>query len=75
MRQGDIFFVRDLIKNPNQLPELFRARLRRGCERKVYIRGDARTRYRAVAKVLDAVRAAGLENVAFLVEQRRSLSN
>jgi biopolymer transport protein ExbD len=41
-------------------------------ERKVYIKADARTRYRNVTDVLDGVRAAGLENVAFIVEKRQS---
>jgi biopolymer transport protein ExbD len=54
----------------------FRAQLRQGCERKVYMRGEARTRYHSVEKVLDAMRSDGLESVALVVEQRRfSLSN
>jgi len=41
---------------------------------KVYIRADKRARYGAVIEVLDRVRSAGIENIAFLVDEQKSLS-
>ncbi|PYX69433.1 MAG: hypothetical protein DMG72_20870 [Acidobacteria bacterium] len=69
-RDGKVFFGRDLIM-PDQLPFEIREAVSRGAERKVYIRAEARVRYGTVLQVLDGVRSAGVENVGFLVEQRR----
>src|SRR5205823_8818900 len=44
-RQGDLFFGRDRLR-PEQLPELIRQDVALGSEKKIYIRADARTRYR-----------------------------
>jgi biopolymer transport protein TolR len=68
-RDGQIYFGRDRIPL-DALPAAIRERLSRGAERRVYIRADARARYGTVAGVLDEVRSAGIENVAFLVDQR-----
>jgi biopolymer transport protein TolR len=43
-------------------------------ERKVYIEADMRARWSIVKDVLDSVRSAGILRVAFLVNQRASLS-
>jgi biopolymer transport protein ExbD len=43
-----------------------------GAERKVYIRADARAYYGNVRGVLSAIRAAGVEKVAFLTDERES---
>ena len=69
-RDGKVFFGRDLIM-PDQLPFEIREAVSRGAARKVYIRAEARLRYGTVLQVLDGVRSAGVENVGFLVEQRR----
>jgi len=58
---------------PEALPAMIRASMAQGGERKVYIRADARAKYKVVREVEAAVRAAGIENVAFLVESRSSL--
>lgn len=55
--------------DPSELAQIIRLQLASGAEKKVYIRGDARARYRDVREVLDGVRAAGIENVAFLVDE------
>ena len=71
-RDGKIFFGRDFVTSVD-LPEKIADRLKdHGVERKVYIRADMRARWETVKEVLDAVHAAGLMRVAFLVNQRRS---
>ena len=42
-------------------------------EKTLYIKADARARYRALAEVVDAVHEAGVERVGLLTEQRREL--
>jgi biopolymer transport protein ExbD len=51
----------------DQLSGRLREAVRAGAESKVYIHADRRARYVAVLEVLDAVRAAGIERVGFLV--------
>jgi biopolymer transport protein TolR len=71
MRDGKIFFRDDQV-GFEQLPAHIREQLAHGSERRVYIRADARARYRNVAAVLSAIRDAGIIDVTFFVDQRRS---
>lgn len=67
-RTGDIYFGSDRI-SPEQLPFLVREQVKGGSERKVYIRADARAKYKAISEVVDGVQMAGIQNIAFLVEE------
>lgn len=70
MRDGSIYFGADKLGS-DQLRSKILERLRdRSVERRVYIRADKRVWYRTVKEVLDGVRSAGIERVAFLVDQR-----
>jgi len=69
-RDGAIYFGSDQFA-PDQLPAALRKRFGSRAERKAYIRADARARYKCVAGVLNAVSAAGVQQVAFLVEKRQ----
>lgn len=64
-RDGSIFFQQYKI-GPEELPEMLRERVLRGSPKKVYIRADARSRYRATIEVLDGIHSAGLSQVAFI---------
>jgi biopolymer transport protein ExbD len=70
-RDGHTWFGRDQIK-PENLPAAIRERVSHGAERKVYIRADMHAKYGTVLEVLSGVRSAGIENVAFLVNERNS---
>jgi biopolymer transport protein ExbD len=59
----------------DQLPNKIRAGIKQGSENKIYIRADALCRYGTVKQALDAIRDAGVENVAFLADQRRAPEN
>jgi len=72
-RQGDVFFNRDLMTGTDRLPGLMREQVRLGSQRKVYVRADARARYRTVKDVIDAVHYAGIEQIAFIADQRRDI--
>jgi biopolymer transport protein TolR len=68
-RDDRVFFRNDQVR-PEELPAKIRASIGQGAERKVYIRADARAKYKWVAEILDNVRSAGVEKIGFLVGQR-----
>lgn len=72
-RDGRVWFNTDQV-TPDQLPAKLRERVSRGAERRVYIRADRRCKYGKVVQVLDSVRSAGIEDIAFLVEERKATS-
>jgi biopolymer transport protein ExbD len=67
-RDGQIYFGNDRV-TPEQIPEVIRARLRNGAERKVYIGVDSRARYSAVEQVVDGVRLAGVAQITFIAQR------
>lgn len=73
LRDGKIYLDRQLIMNGPELVDQLRDRVRAGAEKKVYINVDRHAHYRNVNRVLDQVRLAGIEKVAFLTEQTRTL--
>jgi biopolymer transport protein ExbD len=68
-RDGFIWFDQGRVSSA-ELPAKIRERLRRGAERKAYLRADAHTKYRNVVEVLDAMRAAGVEHIGILCYER-----
>jgi biopolymer transport protein TolR len=57
---------------PEELIADLRDRVHAGAPRKVYIKSDARVHYRSVKGVLDSVHSAGLTDVAFITDPRRT---
>lgn len=70
LRDGRVFFRTDKIA-VDQLPSMIRQAVGQGAEKKIYIRADKRARYGTVKQVVDSVHDSGIENVGFLVDQRR----
>jgi len=70
-RDGKVYFGADAVR-PEQFPALIRDRLTAGAERKIYLKVDRGAKYGVVALVLDEVRSAGVEDIAFLVENVRA---
>ena len=71
-RQGDIFLGRDIVKDPSQLTNLVKDKIAKLVDKRVYVRADARAKYKAVVEVVDNVRAAGVDDLGLLTEQRRT---
>jgi biopolymer transport protein ExbD len=67
-RDGQVFFGDEEVLT-DQLPGKISRALSATRERKIYIRADARARYGTVKEALDAIRDAGVENVAFLARE------
>ena len=51
------------------------ALVKSGSPKVAYFKADARARYKYVRDALEGVQAAGLEKVAFLVEQQKTSSH
>jgi biopolymer transport protein ExbD/biopolymer transport protein TolR len=71
MRGGDVFFGRDKIP-VDDLTSKVKDRLTGRIDKRVYIRADARARFGSVVKVVDNVRAAGVDQLGLLTDQRKN---
>ncbi len=71
-RSGDVFFGSDKVQ-PEQLTQKIKDKLAsRTTNKTVFLRADARAKYKAVADVVDNVRAAGVDALGLLTDQRRT---
>jgi biopolymer transport protein ExbD/biopolymer transport protein TolR len=71
MRDGKIYFGNDMI-TPDALTEKVKDRLANRVDKRVFIRADARAKYGTVVEVVDNVRAAGVDDLGLLTEQRKT---
>jgi biopolymer transport protein ExbD/biopolymer transport protein TolR len=71
MRDGKVFFGADQI-SPDQLTNKIKDKLAARVDKRVFIRADARTKYGNVVEVVDNVRAAGVDQLGLLTEQRKA---
>jgi biopolymer transport protein ExbD/biopolymer transport protein TolR len=70
MRTGDVFFGNDKIA-PDQLTGKVKDRLANRADKRVYIRADARAKFGRVVEVVDNIRAAGVDQLGLLTDQRK----
>ena len=73
-RDGKIFFGNDQV-TADQLATKVKDRLANKVDKRVFIRADARAKYGSVVEVVDNVRAAGVDDVGLLTEQRKNNQN
>ena len=71
MRDGKVYFGNDMI-TPDALTEKVKDRLANRVDKRVFIRADARAKYGTVVEVVDSVRAAGVDDLGLLTEQRKT---
>jgi biopolymer transport protein TolR len=69
MRDGQVYFGTDRIK-VEDLTNKVKDRLADKPNKQIFIRADLRAKYGAVVDVVDNVRAAGVDDVGLLTEQR-----
>ena len=74
MRNGDIFFGNDRIQ-PDALTNKIKDRIANRVNKIVYVRADARAKYKNVVDVVDNVRAAGVDDLGLLTDQRKQTNN
>ena len=70
-RDGTVFFGTDKIA-PDQLTNKIKDRLASRIDKRVFVKADARTKYGNVVEVVDNVRAAGVDQLGLLTEQRKT---
>ena len=70
MRDGKVFFGNDQIA-VDQLTSKVKDRLSNRVDKRVYLRADARAKYGSVVEVVDNVRAAGVDQLGLLTDQRK----
>jgi biopolymer transport protein TolR len=71
-KNGDVFFGSDLVQ-PDQLTQKIRDKLAtRTTNKTVFLRADARAKYKVVAEVVDNVRSAGVDALGLLTESRKA---
>ena len=70
VKRDDVVYLGSDQLMPGQLSAAIQADIRNGSEKKVYIQADARARYASVESVLDGIRLAGVQNIAFIVNQK-----
>ena len=73
MRNGDVFFGTDKI-SADTLTTKVKDRLSSPShpDKRVYVKADARAHFGNVVQVVDGVRAAGVDDLGLLTEQRKS---
>jgi biopolymer transport protein ExbD/biopolymer transport protein TolR len=74
MRNGDVFFGTDKISADN-LTTKVKDRLANRVDKRVYVKADARAHFGSVVQVVDAVRAAGVDDLGLLTDQRKTTPN
>src|SRR5881628_4128637 len=71
MRDGKVFFGNDQIP-PDQLTGKIKDRIAARTDKRVFVRADARAKFGSVVEVVDNVRAAGVDQLGLLTEQRKT---
>jgi biopolymer transport protein ExbD len=68
-RDGKIFFDTTQV-GPDELTQKIKDRIANRVDKKVYVKADARAKYKSVVDVVDNVRSAGVSELGLLTEQR-----
>jgi len=70
-RDGTVFFGTDKIA-VDQLTQKIKDRLANKTDKRVFLKADARAKYGAVVEVVDNVRAAGVDQLGLLTDQKKA---
>jgi biopolymer transport protein ExbD/biopolymer transport protein TolR len=70
-RDGQVYFGSEQIQVDN-LTTKVKDRLANKQDKRVYVKADMRTRFGGVVQVVDSVRAAGVDDLGLLTDQKRS---
>ena len=69
-RDGKIFFDTTQV-GPEDLTQRIKDRIANRVDKRVYVKADARAKYKSVVEVVDNVRSAGVSELGLLTEQKR----
>jgi biopolymer transport protein TolR len=71
MRDGKVYFGNDQVQ-PDQLTQKIKDKLANKSDKRVYLKADARAKFGSVVDVVDNVRAAGVDDLGLLTEQKKT---
>jgi biopolymer transport protein TolR len=71
-RDGKVYFGSDQIQDVDNLTGKVKDRLANKQDKRVYVKADMRTRFGSVVKVVDSVRAAGVDDLGLLTDQKKT---
>ena len=71
-RDGKVYFGSEQIQDVDGLTTKVKDRLANKPDKRVYVKADMRARYGSVVKVVDSVRAAGVDDLGLLTDQRKT---
>ena len=74
-RDGKVYFGTDQVADIDGLTTKVKDRLANKQDKRVYVKADMRARFGGVVKVVDAVRAAGVDDLGLLTDQRKTTPN
>jgi len=70
MRDGRIFFDTQQV-GLEELTNKVKERVQNRADKRVYVKADARAKYKSVVDVVDDVRSAGVDQLGLLTDQKR----
>src|SRR5215469_13717604 len=71
MRDGKVYFDTQAIRDRSDLTQKIRDRVANRVNKEVFVKADARAKYKAVVDVVDDVRSAGVDTLGLLTEQKQ----
>ena len=71
-RDGQVYFGSEQVKDIDSLTTKVKDRLTNKPDKRVYVKADMRTRFGGVVKVVDSVRAAGVDDLGLLTDQKKT---
>ena len=74
-RDGKVYFGSDQIQDVDNLTTKVKDRLANKQDKRVYVKADMRTRFGGVVRVVDSVRAAGVDALGLLTDQKKTAPN
>src|SRR5437764_11364200 len=71
-RDGKVYFGSEQIADVDNLTSKVKDCLANKADKRVYVKADMRARFGGVVKVVDSVRAAGVDDLGLLTDQRKT---
>jgi len=72
MRDGSVFFGTEKVPQVADLTQKIKDRLASRTDKRVFLKADARAKFGAVVGVVDNVRAAGVDQLGLLTDQKKA---
>jgi len=71
-RDGQVYFGSEQVKDVDNLTTKVKDRLANKADKRVYVKADMRAHYGSVVRVVDSVRAAGVDDLGLLTDQKKT---